>query len=54
MLFSLLYIFVVRQQQSVSGNRLPLYPDPRHRQSLFLVIGELHNPKRPEPAEHPR
>ena len=54
MLFSLLYIFVVRQQQSIAGNRLPVYPDPRHRQFLFLVVGELHNPKRPEPAEHPR
>ena len=31
-----------------------MYPDPRLRQSLFLVVGELHNSKRPEPAEHPR
>jgi hypothetical protein len=54
MLFSLLYIFVVRQQQSVSCNRLRRYPDPRFRQSVFLVIGELYNPKKPEPTEHPR
>jgi hypothetical protein len=33
---------------------LPPYPDPHKRDSLFLVIGEVHNPRKPVPAENPR
>ncbi len=54
MLFSLLYIFAVRHERTIGTNSLPPYPNPTLRQKLFLVIGELHNTKRPEPAEHPR
>lgn len=54
MLFSLLYIFVVRHERAIAANSLPSYPNPTLRQKLFLVIGELHNTKRSEPAEHPR
>lgn len=54
MAFSLLYIFAIRQERAIAGNSLPPYPSPRLRETLFLVIGELHNLKMPEPAEHPR
>lgn len=54
MLFSLLYIFALRHERAIAANSLPPYPDPQLREKLFLVIGELHNAKRPEPVEHPR
>src|SRR5882762_6343153 len=54
MLFSILYIFFVRPHESVVLNPLPPYPQMRERDRLFLVVGELHHPKRPEPVEQPR
>ena len=54
MLFSLLYIFFVRPREVAAFSPLPLYPPPAGRDRLFLVVGELHHPKRPEPAEEPR
>jgi hypothetical protein len=54
MLFSILYIFFVRPQESVSLMPLPRYPPVADRDRLFLVVGELHHPKRPEPVEMPQ
>lgn len=54
MLFSLLYIFFVRPREIAALNQLPPYPPITERDRLFLIIGELHHPKRPEPAEQPR
>ncbi len=54
MLFSLLYIFVVKPRETATLQPLPPYPKLAARESLFLVVGELHHPKRPEPAEEPR
>jgi hypothetical protein len=53
MLFSLLYFFV-RHREVAALAPLPLYPPPADRDWLFLVVGELHHPKRPEPTEEPR
>jgi hypothetical protein len=53
MLFSLLNFFV-RHREVAALARLPLYPPPRDRDRLFLVVGELHHPKHPVPAEEPR
>jgi len=53
-LFSLLYIFFVRPRETMALNPLPPYPRIAERQRLFLTIGELHQPKRPEPAERPQ
>src|ERR1700730_9243071 len=33
---------------------LPAYPEHRSRDRLFLVIGEVHHAKKPEPVEQPR
>ena len=52
-LFSLAYIFIVRQEQRVGLKSLARYPDPALRKELYLVIGEVHHPKRPEPAPDP-
>ena len=52
--FSLLYIFFVRHERRYPMNALPPYPEPRKRDDLFLIIGELHHPRQPVPAEHPQ
>jgi len=53
-LLSGLYIFTLKAKRRVIPSRLPLYPDPRLRERLFLVVGEVHNPRKPVPAEHPK
>jgi TraM recognition site of TraD and TraG len=51
---SLAYIFLVRAGGAESPASLPPYPDPSGREALYLVIGEVHHSKRPEPATNPR
>jgi hypothetical protein len=48
-----LYIFTLRARRTISPGRLPKYPDPPKRDDLFLVVGEVHNPRKPGPAEAP-
>jgi len=52
-LLSGLYIFTLKAHQHISPGRLPKYPDPSKREDLFLVIGEVHNPRKPVPAKVP-
>jgi hypothetical protein len=52
-LLSSLYIFTLKIRKQVSPARLPAYPDAQHRDKLFLVIGEVHDPRKPVPAENP-
>jgi hypothetical protein len=52
--FSGLYIATLKFRQRIAPGRLPRYPDPRIRDELFLVIGEVHNPRKPGPSETPR
>jgi hypothetical protein len=52
-LLSGLYIFTLKARQHISPGRLPTYPDPSKRDDLFLVIGEVHNPRKPMPAKAP-
>jgi hypothetical protein len=52
-LASLAYIFLVRSERPVGLAPLPPYPAAADRQALSLIIGEVHHPKRPEPAPHP-
>jgi hypothetical protein len=47
------YIFTLKARQKVSPGRLPRYPDPTGRDDLFLVVGEVHNPRKPVPAKVP-
>jgi len=53
-LFSLTYIFIVRQEEKIGLRRLPPYPESALRNELYVVIGEIHHQKRPEAAPHPR
>jgi hypothetical protein len=52
-LLSGLYIFTLKIRKQVSPARLPAYPDARHRDELFLVVGEVHDQRKPVPAENP-
>ena len=52
-LASLVYIFLVRLEPPQALASLPLYPDPARRQTLALVLGEVHQAKRAEPAPDP-
>jgi hypothetical protein len=49
-----LYIFALKARQRIRAGRLPLFPDPRKRDDLFLVVGEVHNPRKQVPAENPQ
>ena len=48
-----LYIFTLKAKRRIEPERLPLYPDPHTRSDLFLVVGEVHNPRKPMPAKQP-
>src|SRR5579859_3682509 len=47
------YIFTLKARQKIAPGRLPRYPDPTKRDGLFLVVGEVHNPRKPVPAKAP-
>src|SRR5258706_16320010 len=53
-LSSLLYIFVLRVDRANAPAKLPLYPVPASRESLYVILGEIHHAKRAEPAPEPR
>jgi TraM recognition site of TraD and TraG len=53
-LLSGLYVATLKYGRRVSAGQLPPYPDPRRRDELFLVIGEVHNARKPGPSESPR
>jgi hypothetical protein len=48
-----LYIFTLKARPTIPPGRLPPYSDPKTRTDLFLVIGEIHNPRKPLPAKTP-
>src|SRR5258705_893630 len=48
-----LYIFTLKAREHISPGCLPKYPDPSKRDDLFLVVGEVHNPRKPVPAKAP-
>ena len=52
-LFSILYIFGTRARKDTGLVQLPEYPEATGRDRLYIVIGEVHNPKRPEPVANP-
>ena len=52
--FSGLYVATLKYRQRVSPGRLPPYPDPAKRDELFLVVGEVHHPRKPGPSQTPR
>src|SRR5258708_5065000 len=52
-LLSALYIFTLRPRRSVKPQPLPPYPVLESRSQLSVIIGEIHHPRLPIPAENP-
>ena len=52
-LLSALYIFTLRPMRAGKPQALPPYPPIESRNRLSLVVGEIHNPRFPIPAEQP-
>lgn len=51
---SMLYIFFIRREQRGAAAALPNYPMPSSRNKLFLILGEIHHPKKRQPAALPQ
>src|SRR5438876_2646143 len=47
------YIFALKARTHITPGRLPKYPDPHRRDDLFVVVGEVHHPRKPIPARAP-
>jgi hypothetical protein len=52
-MLSALYIGTLKRKSRTIAGQLPSYPDPGERKELFVVLGEVHNPRRSGPAENP-
>src|SRR5258708_4734472 len=48
-----LYVFAFRSNRRIKPMPLPAYPEPTRRDELFLVLGEVHDPRKPLPPHHP-
>jgi TraM recognition site of TraD and TraG len=48
------YIGTLRIRSRVTAGRLPAYPKPGERNNLFVVLGEVHNPRCAGPSATPR
>ena len=48
-----LYVFGLTLHKKIRAGKLPLYPDPRKREELFVVVGEVHNKRKPGPSGTP-
>jgi len=53
-LLSGLYVFGLRVRRKTRAGKLPPYPEPGNRDDLFLVVGEVHNRRKPTPSENPQ
>ena len=52
-LLSAIYIFRLRPRRVGKAESLPPYPAVEARNNLYLVVGEVHNPRAPIPTEKP-
>jgi hypothetical protein len=50
---SALYVGTLKFRHRVVAGQLPRYPDPSRREDLFVVLGEVHDRRRPGPSETP-
>jgi hypothetical protein len=48
-----LYVFGLTVHKTIRAGKSPLYPDPRRRKELFVVLGEVHNERKLLPSETP-
>src|SRR5215469_7776558 len=54
MALSGMYIVALKARARARTGKLPFYESPARRSELFLVIGEVHHPRKPIPSENPR
>ena len=47
-ILSALYVGTLKFRPHVVAGQLPRYPDPRRREDLFVVLGEVHDQRRPD------
>ncbi len=52
-ILSALYVGTLKFRPRIVAGHLPPYPDSRAREELFVVLGEVHNPRRLGPSENP-
>jgi len=52
-MLSALYVGTLKFRTRVIAGQLPRYPEPQTRKNLFLVLGEVHNPRQPGPSATP-
>src|SRR5260370_8200299 len=48
-----LYVFGLTLHKRIRAGELPPYPAARNREELFVVLGEVHNKRKPGPSETP-
>lgn len=48
-----LYVFALHPRKRATPLALPEYVDPSQRDTLFLTLGEVHNPRKPVPNDEP-
>jgi hypothetical protein len=48
------YIFTLKVRHHISPGHLPKYITPEQRDSLYIVLGEVHNARKPGPSETPQ
>ena len=53
LVFSGLYVFALRPRTRPKALPLPPFPRLADRNDLFLVLGEVHDPRRPQPSGQP-
>jgi len=51
--FSGVYVFALRPRGKAKAMPLPPFPDSKGRRDLFVVLGEVHDSRRPQPSDHP-
>jgi hypothetical protein len=51
--FSLLYVHLYKSELELNPGALPLYPDPRRRKDLSLILGEVHSRLTPRASALP-
>jgi type IV secretory system conjugative DNA transfer VirD4/TraG family protein len=53
LVLSCLYVFASRPQEKTRSFALAPYSDPSQRESLFLTLGEVHDPRKAVPNDRP-
>jgi len=50
---SAVYVSALSIRRRIRAGKLPTYPDPKKRDELFVILGEVHNDRKPTPSANP-